>query len=645
VHTLGEYPAIPTASLNSTAQRVLVPLRQVLRKIGCSDLLLIIYVSAVIRQYFWAVPDNRVTWTLAASASVLLGLFFVHKKELIVQKTSFRFWLIAALPVLLIYAARVPFPDFNYDVLNYHLVNTQRALHGWPMQPGDFFPGVLQVNPAPDIVDGIFQFGFGYRLGTIVNILAIFWTAQVLNELLRPYVSSESFRGVCVLFVVSTEHVLFLLNLYMVDLLALPLLLEATYLALRFHRAQRKDFTLFQTSLLLGLSTTFKLTNLAFVFPIAVLCIHNYFSFRPAIGLRYVVAAAAVFILPLVPFSLYMYAQTGSPVFPYYNKLFKSPFMEPTNYQVPWLGPKTLFERLMWPFFGVFHPERLSPMLGLSGYSGRVTIGYIFVLVGSLSRLVQGEIKTLCFVALGSFFLWIFTSGDIRYAIHLELLCGLVMVTILASLYRIYSEDRGDKVPFKALTLVALFVILFSVQTYASYRSALVHREYISEDSQSSRVVQPTIFDGLRRYENEAENLLRDRSSQKYLSAQERQILDNVDVWINSYEATSGIETTLKPDVPMLSVCDFFSIFDYLKTEASRERLSRTLEGLHGKRMFSVSNQAHLQDSKRFIERAGLKVGQITFLDVPFYSHQTKLRVALIEVLAPDTSSAENRPL
>jgi hypothetical protein len=219
------------------------------------------------------------------------------------------------------------------------------------------------------------------------------------------------------------------------------------------------------------------------------------------------------------------------------------------------------------------------------------------------------------------------------------------MITILASLYRIYSEDHSDKMPFKALTLVALFVFLFSAQTYASYRSALVHREYISEDSQTSRVVQPTIFDGFRRYQKESENLLRDRSSLEYLSARERQMLDSVDVWINSYEATSGIETTLKPDVPMLAVCDFFSIFDYLKTEASRERLSRTLEGLSGKKMFSISNQAHLQDSKKFIERAGLKVGQITFLDMPFYSHQTKLRVALIEVLPPVTSSAENRPL
>jgi hypothetical protein len=284
-------------------------------------------------------------------------------------------------------------------------------------------------------------------------------------------------------------------------------------------------------------------------------------------------------------------------------------------------------------------------MNGLNGYSGRVSIGYIFVLLGSLSHLVGGEARKLCLVTLGSFFLWIFTSGDIRYAIHLELLCGLAMIAILASVYRSYAKGEGDKIPFKAVTLVALFVILFSGQTYASYRSALVHREYISEESQNNRVVQPTIFDGLRKYRDESANLLHDRSSEEYLSARERQILDNVDVWINSYEATSGIETALKPNIPMLSVCDFFSIFDYLKTEASRERLARTLEGLRGKRMFSVSNQAHLQDSKKFIERTGLKVGQITFLDMPFYSYQTKLRVALIEVLPPGTSSDENRPL
>jgi hypothetical protein len=112
-------------------------------------------------------------------------------------------------------------------------------------------------------------------------------------------------------------------------------------------------------------------------------------------------------------------------------------------------------------------------------------------------------------------------------------------------------------------------------------------------------------------------------------------------VWINSYDTTSGPETLIKNDVPMLSVCGFLNLFDYMKSTGAQERLAADLASLHGKRMFSLVNPVHLEESLKSINRAGLTTGKITPVKVPFYSARTKLRMMLVEVL-PTRPAANN---
>ena len=635
---IGEYSNVaplerlPVLGGRVRAQALREGIRELCLKASWTDAILSVYLAGFLRQYLWIVPSNSTAWAATIICSVLLLAMIIQIRETAPPQGSLRFWLIVALPLVVMYVIRLPFPDFNYDVLNYHLINTERALRGWPIGPGDFFPGVLLINPAPDIVDGVFRFALGYRLGTVVNLLAILWAATILNNILRRYIASDTWRCICVLFVVSTEHVLFLLNLYMVDLLALPLLLEATYQVLRFDEIKRKDRAIVGISLLLGISLAFKLTNLAFVLPLILIGARSYLSHRNEIKMRYVAVAAVAFLIPILPFSLYMYIQTGSPIFPYFNKFFRSPYLEAKNYDVPWLGPKSWLEKVLWPFWSYYFPERLSPMIGLNGYSGRVLIGYVFVIAGLLSKSVQREVRKLCFICLGSFALWIASTGDIRYAIQLELLCGVAIIGVIASLYHRYARAGFSPDFYKAATLVALFAILLSFQTYRAYSNGLTHRECVSEETHVNRVVQPTVFGHFHNFISESHFLMHDRSPESFLSADERRMVDKVDLWINSYEATSGIEATLKPDVPMVSVCNFFNIFDYLKSQRSVELLNRMLEESAGKRMFSISNRAHLHDSMEFIERAGLHVGEIRDIEVPFYSTSTRLKVVLIEV-------------
>ncbi len=278
-------------------------------------------------------------------------------------------------------------------------------------------------------------------------------------------------------------------------------------------------------------------------------------------------------------------------------------------------------------------------MFGRNGYAGRVLIGYAMVIAGLMAK----ETRKVCFICFVSFALWTVSSGDLRYGIHLELLSGVATIGVIASLYRRYSQTQIRSQFHKAAALVAIFACLFSIEIYRVYSNALRHREFISEDSQTDRIVQPIIFGHTDAFVRESRFLLNDHSSERFLSPNERHLIDKVDLWINSYEATSGIEATLKPNVPMVAVCDFFSLFDYLKSRRSMDRLTQTLAESPGKRMFSISNRAHLHDSVTFIQRAGLKIGEVRDIEVPFYSPSTRLKVVLIEVLQPDVDSVASQ--
>lgn len=623
--------AAPAARCLSSCHLVISRITETLRqKLGPADAFLLTYIMVFVRQYLWFAGNQSITWALTTVLSALILLVYAYAREERGPKLTRSFYLVVALPLILIYAMRVPFPDFSFDVTNYHLVHAERALSGWPFMKGDFFPTIIQLNPAPDMVSGIFRRLLGYRLGTIVNYFALLWAASIIDRLLRSYLKNQWIRSAGVLLVVSTEFILYLLNLYLIDLLALPLLLEATRLSLRFAEANRKNHTLVIIAFLLGLSTAFKMTNLAFAIPVALLCAYHLFVYRAEINPKWIALAIAVFAAPLLPFSLYMYWQTGNPSFPFYNKIFKSPYMAATNYEDAGRGPKTFWETLVWPVWVAFWPERLSEMSGLgAAYTGRISIGYVVVILGLFSKLVGRELKTLCLISLAGSVLWSMTTGNGRYGIYLEVTGAIVALSLLSSLYA-SAQESGKARPRQTATLIMLFGGLLTFQSVVAY-----HHIYKNNQALFGKPVQPTIFAHFDKYLLEARNILNDYSAEQYLSQGDKQILDQVGVWINSYSTTSGVELVLKKDVPMLSVSDYLGIFDFLETEESRKRFAESLAYSTDKRMFSLCPGEQLPSSVKFITRTGLTIGEITSVNMPFYSHTTRLRMALIEVLPP----------
>jgi hypothetical protein len=587
------------------------------------DALAFVYALAFIRQYLWAVNGSALAWALAAPLALAACYLYVRTKPFASERAGREFWLLVGLPLLFVYAFRAPFPDVSFDVLNYHLLHGERAMRGPLFAPGDFFPTPAPHNPAPDIVTGIFRVALGYRLGTIVNLFALLWAARAADKILRPFVAGARARAACVLLAALAEQLLFEVNNYMVDLLAVPLLMEATLLALRADEAEDSRSLYVHAALLLGACAALKLTNVAAVAPLAFV-----FAYKALFGARRLARArlaptlafcVAAFVAPLAPFTVYIWRVTGNPVFPLANSLFRSPYW-PTHggWDERW-GPHGLLETLAWPVLILFEPARHSE---LAVYSGRLSLGFVVALAGLFVCRRDARAGTLCLLVVAGCVLWSLAgTGYSRYGLYLEMLSGVAVVAVAAVLLR--GGWRGASTPRKAaaaLMLAALFAQAATACVYAyryewSMRHTMLH---------------------WREYRNEARQTLRDRSLASYLSEGERARYAGVGAWVVSGWKTAGLEALLNGSAPAIAV----SYPEFMTTREAARRFVRAVDEAPAERIYSLCFPEDLAAAKESIRARGLEVVGEERVEVPMFSPAYRMGMMLLRVEPPRDPAA-----
>jgi hypothetical protein len=571
------------------------------------DVLLLLYLVPIFRQYLsWAPFPNAVAWLVATIfGGVLLWLYVITRDEER-TRTSLAFWLLVVLPVALCYLLRVTFPDVSFDVLNYRIFHGIRGLHGFLYRPGDFFPTPAPYNTAPDMVMGITRFALGYRLGTLVNLFALGWSAQIIDRLLRSHVANSWLRAGAVLAIFAAEHLFFEIDTYMIDLLAIPLLLEATRLALRDIAPEKWTAEMTRIAFLLGLSVAFKLINVVAALPIVALCGWRFVREQRAKNLgRLALFSLIAFVLPVLPFSLYLYQQMGSPVFPMLNGIFKSPYWPPNSGWDNRWGPSGFWEVMAWPIKMFFRPDRLSELLV---YSGRLSLGFVAAWFAWMIAWRDSVLRRLAFLTVAGLFLWSAGTGYIRYALFLELLAGALLVMLAVN-------------ALKKRTLVPLAALVFGS---LGAQSILACR-YIAKTEWSGRA---TIFQYPAPWKREAHYLFRDRSLRSFSSKADRARFAHVDVWIESSMKTASLEILLNDKAPVIGLRSYESFAH----PQSRLRFVQALEAAAGKRLATLCFFEDLADALATIEKRGLIPGVQTPIELPFYSPDYRLSLILIEV-------------
>ena len=677
-----------------SAPRIRTPLAR--RLYPLPDTVLFLYLLCIVRQYLWPVGNgsvkNAIAWSISTLvAGVIIWLLsgqrgdgwegsastvesgwhsWISTKE---QGTRGLFagirvewlWLIVVVaPILIFFFLRAPFPAFEMDHLNYHLVNTERALRGWPMINGDFFPGTLLVNPAPDMVFGVLKYLIGYRLAPLLNVAVLLWTANLLNEILAPILAKRIVRYFAILFIVATDQISYLINIYMIDLLSLPLLTAAALLTIRLSQSRHPDRSLIKIALLLGISVAFKLTNAFFAIPIALLCVYEliklYREHRLLPKKTTIAIAVLAGALPSVFFLAYMFSQTGNPFFPYYNGIFKSSLMVPANYHDQEIGPHGLLAKFFWPISSFVYPTNLSAMNTAIIYSGRLNFGFILALCVLLWRQAPSSIRKICFVMVLGCYLWSFGSGDLRYALVGEIFGGVACCFIFKYLY----DQVSTKLPTARMALLKTRIAFVLVLGFATFQSlfglwfGLVHFECANESLLCDRVMQPIFtnrftgatfksladldmprqldFNKNYSYRAEASYLLRDRVAQDFYSPSDKAQFRDVEMWINCIDATSGYMAMAADSVPMVSVAKFLHLFNYMQADGARLRVREILRTNRSKKMFTIVQKQRYEEALPNLARAGLTPGRVQEISLPMYSPNIRAHLLLVELIYND---------
>lgn len=538
------------------------------------------------------------------------------------------FWLTVALPVLVLWALRAPLPDVGYDTLNYHVMHGERGLWGPLFPPGDFYPYFFPfLNPAADLVTAMFRTVLGYRGGTVGSALALVWCGQVLWRLLSPSVKNERARAVAVLLAVTAEGMLWEVSGYMVDLLSLPVLLEAARLATADVRPlrplHRRTVAL---GVLLGTAVALKLTNLVFVLPIGLVALVRWLGPRTerprALAILGAAAAGAVAIaLPVAPHALLLLAKTGSPVFPYFNRLFASPYYPLLDIKDIRWGPSSAIEALGWPLLSALRPERLSEF---AVTTGRLALGWLLALAALVAFRKDALLRAISAIVVVGGLLWSLGTGYHRYGLFLELLGGLLVALVAAKLVqRPSGEESGQasRPPFAPRVVAAALLLLAAAQ---SARGVV----FVLRSDWGGR---PTVFHSPGSSARDALLLLRDRDLRAFLSPEERKAIPVNPVWIDAGPKSNGLMSLLDRDAPMIGL----QVDGLFEAPLNLQRLDAALAASRGRTACAIAFEKDAGEVETTLAWFGFPVRRRTTLAFPFFSRERLVDLVVFEVALP----------
>nr|MBA3240949.1 hypothetical protein [Acidobacteriota bacterium] len=295
------------------------------------------------------------------------------------------------------------------------------------------------------------------------------------------------------------------------------------------------------------------------------------------------------------------------------------------------------WEVLLWPLLQPFRVERTAADLG--PHWGRVSVAFVSALVAVVWRVADRRVRALGFVTLLGAVLWSAASGMLRYAMFVELMGGAITIYLIATLYR---RAKNTAQPSGRMLAQSAAVLLSAVLVVQSAAACV----YAYRFEWGSR---PTVFRMPANHLHDARHLLFDRSARAYLSPEERARFDEVGAWVESGPMTSGVQVLFNEAAPQLCVY----MPEFFATEESRQRFARSLEASEGKRLATVCMADEFKSCTEHLRRAGLGVGKISAVSLPFYSDRSRFATSyFMEIFPPGSGggrdfdiTAANAPL
>lgn len=446
-------------------------------KVNVLSLLAIIYVMFVVINdylcFFLKVNMKPILYIISFIICILIYIM-LHKK-IQIEKVDFNkfdivFWII----IMMVFLARLAIPDSAFDTLNYHIYLQERLFSNNTSY--NFFPA-RWINtfslPLSDRIHYFFRLILGYKVGLIANLFVLIITFYQVKRILNFYIKNDIYISLISGLIIITEQLLCNMITYYVDLMSIPFFLEI--ITVMLDSKEKNNLTNYYVLLISGVLVSLKISNAFLLIPIAIIYI---LKNRKSINYKTFLIGILVFVIPFAVYLINNYIQTGNPVFPFYNSIFKSNYLPFENWIETYYGPKTILERLFWPIYVLDYPNRA---FDTNTYYGRISFGYIISLIIILSIIYRKVVKhdkiksyeylSILYVVLC--LVWSnFMMGYIRYALILEVLSGIVL-----ALY-IYKNINTKSIFMFIGALYAIYGFIYT--TSASLSDLLYNTNEIS---------------------------------------------------------------------------------------------------------------------------------------------------------------------
>jgi hypothetical protein len=375
------------------------------------------------------------------------------------------------------------FPDRNWDNATGHFYSSRALFSNWYESDWMAAAHGTWAFPVPDLAIELFKYFFSPLFGLVILTSTVyFFTAKALLEISKQlYIDirvPNIFLWLCISVSLLSPFWLGEIGTTFQNWLTAPFVLFSLSYLLRFEKGEVSNRVVFLIWLNLGLAVTFKLTNGIFV--VATLFCFAYLilkrKLRASRLLPIMVNSASGFLLgllPIIPWWIYTLLKTGNPIFPFYNKVFKSEYYPQTNFKDirwEWHFPDSLLNLPTGWAFG-------TPVVELKSVDVRLPILLILCLLlfakVLIRKVVVKQISLLelstsihsgkssqssnqifgvfhVWVIVGTMY-WVLSFGYVRYWVPIELLLGIIIGQVVFSLFE---------------TAKARLVVLISVFTF-----------------------------------------------------------------------------------------------------------------------------------------------------------------------------------
>ena len=393
------------------------------------------------------------------SIFVIFGLWLGIRKFISFDKKIRIEVILGVLLILGVGYAFSVYPDGAFDTYNYHLIAQNPQFENYFEE--DFGYGNFQVwgFRLCDRMFFYFRMLFGFRLGTMLNAIALAISFEQVYFLLDFYDKSNSHRSpkhfitnvICnkmlwSLAIIFSLDAVMMLGTYYVDVITMPIGINILRQIIEKADDEISSKNIYTFALLCGLWIGGKLTNVVYVFPcVFVFVILHVKNFR----IKDWIISIILGICCYAQYLIWNYKCTKNPFFPYYNTIFRSPYYPLCNFKDNRWGGRTLFEKVFWIIYAVFKPEYRQceifdthVFLFALGLLSAIVLFVLTIVKALKKKKIDRKNSCLLCITIIAALLWGFTTGYSRYFVIGRVYFGIIAFVIVNLICHIKFSAR-----------------------------------------------------------------------------------------------------------------------------------------------------------------------------------------------------------